>query len=99
MELFVAQHDADVMDAYELLISAALIGDTSHFAREDEVEAAWAIVDPALREDGRALCLHLRHLGAEGVGAAVARSLQLAQPRKGATGLDALVRALAPADG
>ena len=38
------------MDAYEVLISAALIGDTSHFAREDEVEAAWAIVDPVLDE-------------------------------------------------
>ena len=48
VELFVAQHDADVMDAYERLISMALIGDTSHFARLDEVEAAWAIVDPAL---------------------------------------------------
>jgi glucose-6-phosphate 1-dehydrogenase len=48
VELFVAQHDADVMDAYEVLISAALIGDTAHFAREDEVEAAWAIVDPVL---------------------------------------------------
>jgi len=32
-----------------VLISAALIGDTSHFAREDEVEAAWKIVDPLLR--------------------------------------------------
>ena len=31
-----------------VLISAALIGDTAHFAREDEVEAAWAIVDPLL---------------------------------------------------
>jgi glucose-6-phosphate 1-dehydrogenase len=36
------------MDAYEVLISAALIGDTAHFAREDEVEAAWTIVDPIL---------------------------------------------------
>ena len=48
VELFVAQHEADAMDAYEMLISMALIGDTSHFAREDEVEAAWAIVDPVL---------------------------------------------------
>ncbi len=48
VELFVAQHEADAMDAYERLISVALIGDTSHFAREDEVEAAWAIVDPVL---------------------------------------------------
>ncbi len=48
VELFVAQHEADAMDAYERLISVALIGDTAHFAREDEVEAAWAIVDPVL---------------------------------------------------
>jgi glucose-6-phosphate 1-dehydrogenase len=48
VELFVAQHQVDDMDAYEVLISSALIGDTAHFAREDEVEAAWAIVDPVL---------------------------------------------------
>ena len=30
-----------------------LIGDTSHFARQDEVEAAWAIIDPALGLDTR----------------------------------------------
>jgi len=49
VELFVAQQPGDDMDAYEVLISAAMIGDTSHFAREDEVEAAWRIVDPLLR--------------------------------------------------
>ncbi|MBV9726222.1 MAG: glucose-6-phosphate dehydrogenase [Gammaproteobacteria bacterium] len=49
IELFIAQQHGDTMDAYEVLISAALIGDTSHFAREDEVEAAWAIVDPVLQ--------------------------------------------------
>jgi glucose-6-phosphate 1-dehydrogenase len=48
VELFVAQEQAGEMDAYELLISSAMIGDTSHFARQDEVEAAWAIVDPVL---------------------------------------------------
>ncbi len=48
VELFVAQQRGDDMDAYEVLISAALIGDTAHFAREDEVEAAWSIVDPVL---------------------------------------------------
>jgi glucose-6-phosphate 1-dehydrogenase len=51
VELYVAQAQGDNMDAYELLISAALIGDTVHFAREDEVEAAWAIVDPVLKTD------------------------------------------------
>ncbi|TLZ35650.1 MAG: glucose-6-phosphate dehydrogenase [Gammaproteobacteria bacterium] len=48
IELFLAQQRSDDMDAYEVLISAALIGDTAHFAREDEVEAAWKIVDPVL---------------------------------------------------
>ena len=48
VELFVAQQQGDDMDAYEVLISSALIGDTAHFAREDEVEAAWKIVDPVL---------------------------------------------------
>jgi glucose-6-phosphate 1-dehydrogenase len=50
VELYVAQQQGDDMDAYEVLIGAALIGDTSHFAREDEVEAAWAVVDPVLNE-------------------------------------------------
>ena len=49
VELYVAQQQSDDMDAYEVLISAALIGDTSHFAREDEVEAAWKIVDPLVK--------------------------------------------------
>jgi glucose-6-phosphate 1-dehydrogenase len=51
VELYVADQQGDDMDAYEVLISAALIGDTTHFAREDEVEAAWAIVDPVLKPD------------------------------------------------
>jgi glucose-6-phosphate 1-dehydrogenase len=49
VELYVAEQQGDEMDAYAVLISAALIGDTSNFAREDEVEAAWAIVDPVLQ--------------------------------------------------
>jgi glucose-6-phosphate 1-dehydrogenase len=48
VELFVSQQQADEMEAYARLISEALIGDTAHFARQDEVEAAWAVVDPVL---------------------------------------------------
>jgi glucose-6-phosphate 1-dehydrogenase len=48
VELFVSQQQGEEMDAYERLINEALIGDTAHFARQDEVEAAWAIVDPVL---------------------------------------------------
>jgi glucose-6-phosphate 1-dehydrogenase len=48
VELFVSQQQGDEMEPYARLISEALIGDTSHFSRQDEVEAAWAIIDPAL---------------------------------------------------
>ena len=39
------------MEAYERLIGAAMEGDGSLFAREDYVEEAWRIVDPALEKD------------------------------------------------
>ena len=51
VELFVDQRDKDEADAYERLIGAAMIGDTSLFARQDEVETAWAVVDPVLKVD------------------------------------------------
>lgn len=35
--------------AYEQLLWDAMVGDASHFAREDYVEEAWRIVDPALK--------------------------------------------------
>ncbi len=35
---------------YERLLGDAMIGDSTLFARQDVVEAAWAIVDPALQE-------------------------------------------------
>jgi glucose-6-phosphate 1-dehydrogenase len=47
----VDQRDPDEAEAYERLIGAALIGDTTLFARQDEVEAAWAVVDPVLSVD------------------------------------------------
>ena len=37
---------SDSPDAYETLILDALLGDASLFTRSDEVEQAWAIVDP-----------------------------------------------------
>src|SRR5438309_539068 len=42
---------ADEMEAYERLLGAAMEGDGSLFAREDYVEEAWRIVDPALKKD------------------------------------------------
>jgi len=40
---------ADEMDAYERLLGAAMDGESTLFAREDYVEAAWRIVDPILK--------------------------------------------------
>jgi glucose-6-phosphate 1-dehydrogenase len=34
--------------AYEVLLRAAMAGDTSHFAREDIVEETWRIIQPLL---------------------------------------------------
>ncbi|HXZ84540.1 MAG TPA: glucose-6-phosphate dehydrogenase [Myxococcota bacterium] len=45
---FVHRADCDEMDAYERLLGDAMDGDQTLFAREDAVEAAWAIVDPVL---------------------------------------------------
>jgi glucose-6-phosphate 1-dehydrogenase len=40
--------DGDEMDAYERLLGDAMAGDGTLFARQDGVEAAWAIVEPIL---------------------------------------------------
>jgi glucose-6-phosphate 1-dehydrogenase len=50
-EMVAASSDAGDMDAYERLLSAAMAGDSSLFAREDYVEEAWRIVDPVLKKD------------------------------------------------
>jgi glucose-6-phosphate 1-dehydrogenase len=43
------QPRAEEMDAYERLLSDAMEGDATLFAREDYVEEAWRIVDPVLK--------------------------------------------------
>jgi glucose-6-phosphate 1-dehydrogenase len=40
---------AEEMDAYERVLGDAMAGDSMLFAREDYVEEAWRIVDPALK--------------------------------------------------
>ena len=44
----VHQPDGDEMDPYERLLGDVMAGDGTLFAREDEVEAAWAVVEPIL---------------------------------------------------
>jgi glucose-6-phosphate 1-dehydrogenase len=41
---------AEEMDAYERVLSDAMAGDATLFARQDYVEEAWRIVDPVLKE-------------------------------------------------
>jgi glucose-6-phosphate 1-dehydrogenase len=43
--------EGDEMDAYERLLGEAMEGDPTLFARQDEVEAAWAVVEPVLKTD------------------------------------------------
>ena len=49
----VASHSprTDEMDAYERVLGAAMAGDSTLFAREDYVEAAWRIVEPVLKKN------------------------------------------------
>jgi glucose-6-phosphate 1-dehydrogenase len=55
VELSVCHQAPDEMAPYERLIGDALVGDKALFAREDAVEAAWAIVDPVL---GASVAVH-----------------------------------------
>ena len=49
IELALARHPtADELDAYARLLGDAMDGDPTLFARQDAVEAAWAVVDPLL---------------------------------------------------
>jgi glucose-6-phosphate 1-dehydrogenase len=49
-EMIVSRHPrADEMDAYERVLGDAMAGDPTLFAREDYIEEAWRIVDPALK--------------------------------------------------
>jgi len=49
-ELTVSRHPSEKeMDAYERVLTDAMAGDQTLFAREDYVEEAWRIVDPVLK--------------------------------------------------
>ena len=60
---------ADEMDAYERLLSDAMVGDGTLFAGQDGVEAAWAVVQPVL---GSVTPLHAYEPGTWGPSAAEA---------------------------
>jgi glucose-6-phosphate 1-dehydrogenase len=63
----VQQPSADDMEPYERLLGEAMDGDTQLFARQDGVEAAWAVVNPVLDD---ATPIHLYECGSWGPPAA-----------------------------
>jgi len=52
IEMVACRHpSANEMEAYERVLGDAMVGDATHFARQDYVEEAWRIVDPVLKAD------------------------------------------------
>ena len=49
VELYACRDRRGMIDAYERLLCDAMEGDALLFARQDEVENAWQVVDPALK--------------------------------------------------
>ncbi len=52
VELFVCSTRGITTEAYERLLGDAIAGDQTLFARQDEVEECWRIVEPLLRKPG-----------------------------------------------
>ncbi len=50
VELYARRDPARQVEPYELLLGAAMSGDHLLFARQDEVEAAWRVVDPIIED-------------------------------------------------
>ena len=50
LELYLCDQHPDEMQPYERLLADAMHGETLLFAREDGVEAAWAVVEPVLEQ-------------------------------------------------
>jgi glucose-6-phosphate 1-dehydrogenase len=48
LDMEFAQEGGEGATPYEVLLHAALIGDSTHFTREDSVEACWRVVQPLL---------------------------------------------------
>ena len=62
------------MDAYDRLLGHAMEGDATLFARQDAVGAAWAIVDPLIRDLHPPVRIRARKLGTTGSRSARGRS-------------------------
>ena len=63
---------SDEKDAYERVLTDAIEGDATLFARQDYVEEAWRIVDPYLKSPGAVHAYEPGSWGPEGLGRSVA---------------------------
>jgi glucose-6-phosphate 1-dehydrogenase len=62
-ELYLLEEGAGEDTPYQRLLGDAMSGDGALFTREDAVEAAWAVVDPVLKNHHRALPYERRSWG------------------------------------
>ncbi len=54
LDMEFAKEGGEGATPYEVLLHAALVGDSTHFTRQDSVEATWRIVQPLLDTPGEA---------------------------------------------
>jgi glucose-6-phosphate 1-dehydrogenase len=52
-ELYMSEEQPGEEPPYERLLTDAMAGDGALFAREDSIEAAWAVVEPVLKTHHR----------------------------------------------
>ena len=71
-ELYLCNQFPDEMTPYERLLGDAMAGESLLFAREDGVEAAWAVVDPVLTNQTRALVYPIHSWGPAAADALIA---------------------------
>jgi glucose-6-phosphate 1-dehydrogenase len=55
LDMEFAQEGGEAATPYEVLLSAALAGDSSHFTRQDGVEECWRVVAPLLKHPPKAI--------------------------------------------
>jgi len=55
LDMEFAQEGGEAATPYEVLLSAAMAGDSSHFTRQDGVEECWRVVAPLLKHPPKAI--------------------------------------------
>ena len=84
-ELYLLDEQPGEEAPYERLLSDAMAGNGALFTREDAVEAAWAVVDPVLKNHHRVRPYQRHSWGPKEAGALIAGSGTWHNPRLGQT--------------